>query len=93
MNRLNKEASVMFARLLCLKLSLDLDAGDTSSIQVVGSLLLDLPIEDALEACKTQIGIERVIRYNLDCDPIFGEFCRRCDKHFREINGIEPYHE
>lgn len=83
MNRLNNEASLMLAKLLALKLALDLDAGDRSSIDIVGTLLSDLSIEAQTFAIRTQICIERCVKYELDNNEIWS-------KIFKSLNDVLP---
>ena len=75
MNRLNIDDATAFSILLCKKLAADLDAGDESSINFVGHLLAELPLESFYFGFKTEIGIERVVRYSLDDHSIFTPSC------------------
>lgn len=68
MNRLSKNESYQLAILLCAKLALDLDADDHSSIASVFQMLSDLSVEDVLWAMRTQVGIERCVKHELDCN-------------------------
>jgi len=83
MSRLNNEASLMLAKLLALKLALDLDAGDRSSIDIVGTLLSDLPMEAQVVAIRTEIGMERCVKYELDTNEIWS-------KIFKSGNDVLP---
>jgi hypothetical protein len=66
MNRLNQEAQLALANLLCQKIALDLEAGDQSTLDPAIELLSEIEMEALLLAIRTQIGIERIIKYRLD---------------------------
>jgi hypothetical protein len=80
MNRLNIDDAKAFSVLLCRKLASDLDAEDESSINFVGHLLAELPLESFYFGFKTEIGIERVVRYSLDDHGIFCPIMSRVNK-------------
>lgn len=69
MNRLSAEDSMVFACYLAKKLAADLDAGDRSSINLIGELLSELPLEAFLIATRTYLGLERIVQHNLDKKP------------------------
>jgi hypothetical protein len=79
MNRLNSEESLSLANLLCKKLALDLDAEDTSKIELTASLLKEFEIEIIIFSIRSYLGIDRIVRYNLDDIPIMEDI-------FKEIN-------
>jgi hypothetical protein len=62
---------------MCERLAAELDAGDKSNIQKVASALLEFDIEIVAIAIRKYISIERIIKFNLDEDPIFGIVCRK----------------
>ena len=80
MNRLNVDDATALSVLLCKKLASDLDAEDESSINFVGHLLAELPLESFYFGFKTEIGIERVVRYSLDDHSIFYPIMSRVNK-------------
>lgn len=62
---------LLLAMIMCNDLASKLDAGDTSMIPTIGSALLDFDPEIILIAIRKCIGLERLITFNLDEDPIF----------------------
>jgi len=71
MNRLNDEETLALANLLTKKLVFDLDAGDLSSVDTVGILLSDLPVDIFFTAIRIQIGVDRIVKNNLDENKIW----------------------
>ena len=57
---------------MCHELSARLDQGDTSMVRTVGTVMQQLPLETVLFSVRRYIQIERLVKYNLDEDPIFG---------------------
>jgi hypothetical protein len=80
MNRLNEEDMMKFAHYLCKKLTLDLDSGENATLNACADLLVELPNEVFRQAVKTQIQVERIIKYNLDLHPVLSS-------KFDEINA------
>ena len=89
MNRLNTEHTKMLAQLLCHKLALDLDAHDKSTIAIIAPILMDLPLEDVLEAIRAQITLDRIIIHCLDEDPMFDQLLRNINASLSTI-FLEP---
>ncbi len=62
---------MILACVLCQDVSCRLDNGDTSTMQAIGSALYDFPTEIILLSIRRFIQIERLVRYNMDEDPVF----------------------
>lgn len=72
---------MILACVLCQDLSYRLDRGDSSTVQAIGSALYDFPTEMILLSIRRYVQIERLIRYNLDEDPVFW-------KTLKKVNDI-----
>ena len=81
MNRLNSTDSSALANLLCLKLASDLDAKDTSSVNTIGYLLAELPLDAVLIALRLHIGIERIVAHSLDENKSFNNIIKNLGKN------------
>jgi hypothetical protein len=57
--------------LMCMKLAEQLDCGDSTNVENAGRVLYKLPEEIVVMSVRQFIGIERLIKHNLDEDPIF----------------------
>jgi len=66
MKRLTNETDVDFATRLCTKLATDLDANDLSSVDTTFQSLGKLPVGIFVPAIKAKIGIDRLVKHNLD---------------------------
>jgi hypothetical protein len=71
---------LIIANILCQELATDLDKGDNSRIQIVGSALNQFPVEVILMSIRRYIQIERLVKYNLDEDPIFSKCIDRVNR-------------
>lgn len=91
MNRLKPEDAQQLADLLCTKLALDLDAGDTTNIITIGNLLLDLPVENVLPAMKTKVSINRIAPFNLDITPPFDKLLDDCLVYAKESGHFNSH--
>ena len=56
---------------LCQELSVQLDNGDTSTIQATGAILIDFPTDILLYSIRRHVQIERLVKFNLDEDKVF----------------------
>ena len=84
MNRLTKEQQISLASLLSQKLALDLDAGDTSTLDACATVLVEFPNDVFLEAFKKYVNIERIVKHNLDLNTILEPKFIEINKHFEE---------
>lgn len=79
MNHLDNQDSLELAKLLCKKLSLDLQANDQSSISIIDRLLKDLDPECVLFAFRIHIDLSLAIKKlnvlccELTCLDVLGE--------------------
>jgi hypothetical protein len=71
---------LIVACIMCQELSARLDAGDRSTVQSTGSALNDFPTEIILLSVRRHIQIERLVRHNLDEDPVFMKTLMRVNK-------------
>lgn len=72
---------LIFAFIACQDLSNRLDKQDYSTIQTTGSLLYDFSPEIILVSIRYYVGIERLVKYNLDEDPVFDKTLRKVTQH------------
>lgn len=79
--RLSNLEQLILAFVMCQELAHDLDSGDRSWIQSIGSALTDFPPDVILLSVRRYIGIDRLVRHDLDEDPIFEKCLRRVNKH------------
>lgn len=68
---------LIVACVLCQELSARLDAGDRSTVQSTGSALADFPAEIILMSVRRYVQIERLVKHNLDEDPVFYKAIRK----------------
>jgi hypothetical protein len=71
---------LIIACIMCQELSARLDAGDRSTIQSTGSALNDFPTEIILMSVRRHIQIERLVKHNLDEDPVFMKTLKKVTK-------------
>lgn len=64
-------SQLLLAFIMCQELAADLDRGDTSKVHTIGAALYDFPAEIILLSVRRYIQIDRLVRFNLDEDPIF----------------------
>jgi hypothetical protein len=64
---------LVLACVMCHELSLRLDKGDTSLVSSVGKALYDFPYEIILLSVRKYVGIERLIRFDLDEYPAWAK--------------------
>ena len=62
---------LILASILCQDLAMDLDAGSIKKVRPIGAVLMDFPAEIILLAVRRHIQIERLVRHDMDEDPIF----------------------
>ena len=79
---MDKEAVVV----LVTKFAADLDAGDTSSISTVAASLDGLEVVELIPVLKAHLGIERIVKNNLDEHEQFGKLLTRISKEYEAIN-------
>jgi hypothetical protein len=76
---------LIIACVMCQELSAHLDSStkllsDKSFIQSIGSTLYDFPAEIILFAVRKYVAIDRLVRHNLDEDPVFGKTLDKVNK-------------
>ncbi len=62
---------LILACVMCQDLARDLDNGITKKVQYIGSALYEFPTEIILLSIRRHIQIDRLVRHNLDEDPVF----------------------
>lgn len=70
---LSPRDQLILACLMCQELAASLDSGDKSKIQIIGSALVDFPHEIILVSVRRELGISRLVKFDLDEDPIFNK--------------------
>lgn len=75
--KLSNIEQLIQAYVMCQELAYHLDRGDTSLIQPMGGHLSQFPPEIILMSVRKFIQIERLVRHNLDEDPVFGPILNR----------------
>jgi hypothetical protein len=60
------------------KLAADLDAGDTSSVESTATYLLANMDKDLIPIIKANLGLARIVKHDLDENPIFDQVCTQC---------------
>jgi hypothetical protein len=73
-------SQLILAYVMCQELAAELDRNDTSKVQVIGSALYDFPAEIILLSVRKYIWIDRIVRFNLDEDPIFWKTLNKVNK-------------
>lgn len=73
-------SQLILAYVMCQELAADLDKNDTSKVHTVGSALYDLPAEIILLSVRKYIQIDRLVKHNLDEDPIFCKVLTKVNK-------------
>ena len=68
------------AFVMCQELAVDLDNNDLSRVQTIGAALYEFPSETILLSVRRYIGISRLVKHNLDEDPIFNKCLRKVTK-------------
>jgi hypothetical protein len=68
------------AFVMCQELAADLDNNNLSRIQTIGAALYEFPSETILLSVRRYIGISRLVKHNLDEDPIFNKCLRKVTK-------------
>lgn len=71
---------LILAFVMCQELSDHLDQDDTSLVQPIGAALADFPMEVILLSVRRFVGIERLVKWNLDEDPVFGKMLTRINR-------------
>jgi len=61
-------------------LSAHLDRGDTSLVQPMGAALDSFPMEIILMSVRKYVQIDRLVRFDLDEDPVFSKMLYRINK-------------
>lgn len=68
---------LLLANLMCQELVSDLDKNDRSRVQIIGAVLQEFSPEMILMSVRIYIGIDRVIKYDLDEDPVFAKAIKK----------------
>jgi len=76
-NRLSTHEQLMVAYILCVRLAGELDKGIKKNIQMVGQALDNFSDEIILMSVRQFIQIQRLVKFNLDDDAIFGPMLTR----------------
>lgn len=71
---------LILAFCMCQELSDHLDREDLSLVQPIGEALSEFPLEVILLSVRRFVGIERLVKWNLDEDPIFGKMLTKVNK-------------
>lgn len=72
-NNLSPVASLMQAFIICQNLTIDLDKNITNKIRKTGEALSEFPPEMVLLAVRKFIQIDRIVKFDLDEDEVFGK--------------------
>lgn len=73
------------AYVMCQDLAKRLDNGDESTMWSVGAALENYPNEIILLAVRRYIQIDRLVRHNMDEDPVFAKMLSRINNLVQEI--------
>ena len=74
------QGSLINAKVMCEGLAKELDSGDTSNIAMTAKWLGALPFEIVLVSVRKFIGLERLVKFNLDEDKGFGPILHQINK-------------
>jgi len=89
MNRLDRQDSFNFAFILARKVALDLDAGDLSMLSNYVPFLMEMEVELLTIVVRSQIGIERLVKHNLDEHSDFVKVLYRINHGEEEYSSSE----
>ena len=74
----------VMASIICGQLSMRLDVNDISTIATTGTELTKFPSEIVFTAFRNQVGIERLVKFNLNESPVLGEVLRKIRNKIKE---------
>jgi hypothetical protein len=68
------------ASIMCQELAVCLDNGDLTKIVTIGTALYDFPADIILYTVRKYIQLDRLVKFNLDEDPIFVKVLEKVNK-------------
>lgn len=71
---------LLLAFVMCQELSAHLDRDDMSLVQPIAEAMTEFPLEVILLSVRRFVGIERMVKFNLDEDRIFGKMLTRVNR-------------
>jgi hypothetical protein len=71
---------LVLASLMAFKLANDLDHNDTKLLDIIGGAFSHFEVEIALLIGRSFLGIERIVKFNLDVHPVWSKVYTRINK-------------
>ncbi len=89
-NKMNPSKKLVATMIACTRLSAQLDAVDKPeklpvSVKHVGKFLQDVGYENVLIAVRSQITIDRLVKFNLDEHPDWGDLLGKINKKVEDV--------
>lgn len=79
--KLSPHEQIIMSCLLCAKLSEELDRGNNNSVRHVTDILLQFSPEVILISVRNYIGVERIVKFNLDDREDFFKLIKKVTQH------------
>lgn len=80
---LSNTDKLILASIMCQDLAEDLDRGSKAKVHAIGAALLDFSPEIILLSVRLHIQIDRLVKHDLDEDPVFLKVLQAVNRYVR----------